>query len=52
MNYKLKTFGHCCYFLGTYNTGEKFLKTKGYTDFVSYQNDPSTDPMLDLFVEE
>lgn len=30
---------------------ESFLRERGYTDFKKYQNDPTTEPMLDLFVE-
>lgn len=31
---------------------EPFLKEKGYSDFAKYANDPSVEPMLDLYVEE
>lgn len=31
---------------------EKFLRTRGVTDFKKYQNDPTQEPSLDLFVEE
>lgn len=37
---------------GNHFIDERFLKTRGYTDFKKYQSTPDGEPALDLYVEE
>lgn len=39
-------------FTGNMIIDEDLLRARGYTDFKKYQNDPDSEPMVDLFVEK